>query len=207
MTPSGTPDTRSPTLAFYDKGAQAYFQQTVGVDMSATRARLTGRLPAGAHVLDAGCGSGRDSLAFLAEGVRVTAFDGCAELASLASLHIGQPVLVRRFEELDFGTEFDGIYASASLLHLDDAALDDAMRRLFSSLKPPGRMLVSFKFGEGVRTDSASGRFFNDMNESRLRALIERANGIVLDIQVDADKMGRGNDWICAIAAHPGQQD
>ena len=41
-------------------------------------------LPAGARILDAGCGSGRDAKAFAALGHRVTAFDASPELAALA---------------------------------------------------------------------------------------------------------------------------
>jgi ubiquinone/menaquinone biosynthesis C-methylase UbiE len=36
--------------------------------------RFLARIPAGGHILDAGCGSGRDALAFRKLGYAVTAF-------------------------------------------------------------------------------------------------------------------------------------
>ena len=53
------------TLAYYAENAQAYASRTLGVDMSSLRKRLTQHLRPGASILDAGCGSGRDSAAFL----------------------------------------------------------------------------------------------------------------------------------------------
>lgn len=77
-------------------------------------------------------------MTFIEAGFRVTAFDGSAALARLASAYLGQTVLTLRFEEVDLASQFDGVYASASLLHLDDEALVDALARLFRSLKPGG---------------------------------------------------------------------
>lgn len=38
-----------------------------------------------AHIIDLGCGSGRDSKAFINKGYKVTAVDGSKELAKIAS--------------------------------------------------------------------------------------------------------------------------
>jgi len=47
----------------------------------------------GGHILDAGCGSGRDSLYFLEQGYEITAFDSCEELVRLAAVPINRDVL------------------------------------------------------------------------------------------------------------------
>jgi ubiquinone/menaquinone biosynthesis C-methylase UbiE len=52
------------------------------------------RVRPGGHVLDAGCGSGRDALAFLRRGYHVTAIDASPAMAGLASSVIGLPVRV-----------------------------------------------------------------------------------------------------------------
>ena len=197
-----TSDPIGRTIAYYNERADAYAEQTCDLDMSATRKLLTDRLPAGGHILDAGCGSGRDSRAFLGAGFKVTAFDGSAPMAAVASRLLGKPVLVRCFSEIDFPPTFEGVYASASLLHLDDVLLHDALLRLFRCLKPSGHLFASFKLGAGFRTDAATGRVFNDMTAIRLTTFIAAAGGRVLSTHIDEDKMGRGNHWISVVAAH-----
>ena len=63
------------TDRYYSRFATDVFDATVGVDMSPLYARFLEGLPPNAHILDAGCGSGRDAKAFCRIGFRVTAFD------------------------------------------------------------------------------------------------------------------------------------
>ena len=69
-------------------------------------------------ILDFGCGSGRDTKAFLDAGFRVDATDGSAELCALASSYTGIRVRQMLFNELDAVDQYDGIWACASILHL-----------------------------------------------------------------------------------------
>jgi 2-polyprenyl-3-methyl-5-hydroxy-6-metoxy-1,4-benzoquinol methylase len=113
-------------MAHYRTHAQAYFDATQGVDMAPLYARFMPLLPPGAHVLDAGCGSGRDALAFRRMGFAVEAFDASPELAALAQGHTGLPVQVMSFQQMAdamgnaWHARFDGILACASLLHVPE---------------------------------------------------------------------------------------
>ncbi|MBR3158035.1 MAG: hypothetical protein IKF14_02915 [Atopobiaceae bacterium] len=69
MTTSATDN----TLAYYAKNAEAFAASTSDVDLSSLRQRFAALIPPGGRVLDLGCGSGRDSRAFLDMGFRVTA--------------------------------------------------------------------------------------------------------------------------------------
>ena len=95
-------------------------------------------VPAGGAVLEAGCGSGRDALVFLRAGRAVTAFDGSAEMVRRASAHTGLPVRHMTFQEMDWDSAFDGVWASASLLHVPRAELPAVMQRIVRALKPRG---------------------------------------------------------------------
>ena len=64
---------KNQTIAYYDDFANAYAEQTVYADMSAIYEHFEKYLTSGAAVLDAGCGSGRDSLHFMKAGYAVTA--------------------------------------------------------------------------------------------------------------------------------------
>ncbi|MDU7506251.1 MAG: methyltransferase domain-containing protein, partial [Clostridia bacterium] len=80
------------TINYYQNHAQAIFADTIGVDMSSLYAPFIAHLAPGARVLDAGCGSGRDSRAFLEMGYQVEAFDASSEMVRMASQHSGLAV-------------------------------------------------------------------------------------------------------------------
>lgn len=162
--------TKPDSTPFYEAHAQTFFDETIGVDMQPLYGRFLPRFPEGAHLLDAGCGSGRDARAFIEQGFRVTAFDASPALVALAQRHIGQPVHCLRFQDLTWQAAFDGIWACASLLHVPAAALPDALRRLGDALKPGGTLYASFKYGSGERDHG--GRRFTDLDEAGLAALL-----------------------------------
>ena len=131
------------------------------------RRRFTSLLPAGARILDLGCGSGRDTRAFIAAGYRVTATDGSAELCRLASELCGVPVRHELFQDLADVSAYDGIWACSSILHLPRPQLADVLGRMERALVPRGVVYTSFKLGdhEGMR----NGRYFTNFTEPALR--------------------------------------
>jgi len=188
-------------LDYYENNAQPYFEATWDADMRPLRARFLAHVPAGGRILDAGCGSGRDSRAFLADAFSVMAFDGSAALAALAGTYIGQPVGVRTFAEVDWNEAFEGVWACASLLHLPWAELPDAVRRLARALKPGGVLYMSFKYGSGERVEG--GRFFLDLDEVGLDTLLAEVPALVLvEAWRSADQRGDIGrpDWLNALA-------
>src|SRR5450755_3222803 len=106
------------SLNYYDQHAAEFFADTVLVDMSRLHKRFLAHVPDGGLILDAGCGSGRDTKAFIEKGFRVVAFDSSARVAELAAGHTGQRVDVRQFADVTEQACYDGIWACASLLHL-----------------------------------------------------------------------------------------
>lgn len=117
----------------------------------------------GGHILDAGCGSGRDALLFKQQGYRVSAFDGSKAITSLARQKTGLRVQHRVFSEINEISTYDGIWACASLLHLPLVEVPDAIGRLWNALKPDGTFYMSFKVGQGERVQN--GRHFTDADE------------------------------------------
>ncbi|MDU5453124.1 class I SAM-dependent methyltransferase [Pseudescherichia vulneris] len=158
------------TITYYQRNAQTFFDATVGVDMSSLYAPFLSQVVPGGRVLDAGCGSGRDTKAFNALGYQVEAFDASAEMVELAAAYTGLPVRQMTFNMLEAEERYDGIWCCASLLHLPQAELPEAMRRLARALKPGGVWYLSFKYGVGER--EKEGRHFTDLNEAGLDALV-----------------------------------
>lgn len=159
------------TMDYYSQHAETFFSGTVDVDMASLYQPFVAELPAQGRVLDAGCGSGRDSRAFAGLGYDVDAFDASPEMVAMASQHSGLAVRQMRFAEVEAISRYDGIWCCASLLHVPSAELPDAMHRLARALKPGGIWYVSFKYGEGER--AKEGRRFTDLNETGLTALVE----------------------------------
>ena len=62
-------------------------------------------------------------MAFIENGFNVVALDGSIELARIASQRANIDVVVKDFSELEFQSEFDGIWAAASLTHVSPFTL------------------------------------------------------------------------------------
>jgi superfamily II DNA or RNA helicase/HKD family nuclease/protein-L-isoaspartate O-methyltransferase len=157
----------SSTVGYYNNNAELFFRSTLEVDMSAIYARFLDGLAPGAHILDAGCGSGRDARAFADRGFTVKAFDASEELAKRASEHCGFTVDVRHFDDVDEIGQYDAIWCCASLLHVASAEIPTVLSKLWRALKTGGRIYVSFKHGSGERLHE--GRRFTDADEDTVR--------------------------------------
>ena len=188
------------SIDYYDTHATTFFAETCNVDMEPLYARFLAHVPTASRLLDAGCGSGRDTRAFLERGYAVTAFDASPVLATLASAHVGIEIEVRRFQEVEWSATFDGIWACASLLHVPLVELTDVLQRLACALRSGGVLYASFKYGAGEREHQ--GRRFTDLDEAGLAALVAGIRGLkILETWITADRRpGREAElWLNAL--------
>jgi superfamily II DNA or RNA helicase/HKD family nuclease/SOS-response transcriptional repressor LexA len=186
---------------YYRRNADSFFASTVSVDMSMLHDAFLSRLHANAHILDAGCGSGRDAKAFADRGFRVSAFDASPELALLATQYCGFSVGVRTFMDVLEIEAYDGIWCCASLLHVPAADLPACLTRLWRALRPGGCLYVSFKLGTGERIHA--GRRFTDADDVTLRRWLAPLPLVSsVETWVSEDKRPeRSEQWINALAA------
>ncbi|WP_018260686.1 class I SAM-dependent methyltransferase [Methylobacterium sp. WSM2598] len=188
------------SIEFYDRHADAFFADTVCADMGVPRARFLAHVPARGRILDAGCGSGRDAKAFAKLGYEVEAFDASPEMVRLASSFTGLPIRLMTFEQIHWTARFNGIWASASLLHAPRDHLPRIAQRLEQALTDGGVLYASFKHGETER--EKDGRRFTDMTEARLRAEFLPATSLeLIEVWVSPDvRPGRSDEvWLNAI--------
>ena len=154
------------TSNYYNQHAQAFFENTYQVEMESLYTPFLIYLPEQALILDLGCGSGRDTLAFKKKGYQVEAIDYSAELVKKARELTNIEVRQQSFYDLAENNKYDGIWACASLLHCERDRLTEVLGLIFKALKPNGVCYMSFKYGDSDR--EKEGRSFTDLNESKL---------------------------------------
>ncbi len=192
-------DSTSQTLEYYDKNSERFLADTTNVEFGELQSRFVSMLPVGGRILDLGCGSGRDSLAFLKAGFEVDAVDGSRHMVEAAKSLTGLDVAQALFDEYEPDGLYDGIWACSSLLHVASDELPCLIERYSKALKPNGIFYLSFKLGdyEGMR----NGRWFTDLTEGSFRKLIGKIEGITIsEIDITADvRQGRSDEkWLNA---------
>ena len=185
------------TLEYYADNAQNFFDNTYNKEMRSIYQKFLPLIPKNGYILDAGCGSGRDSRYFLSEGYSVTAFDASKEMALLASKYIDQEVKCCTFDMFDEPQTYDAIWAAASLLHLPFSELPRTFEHLSNALKNDGLFYASFKYGE--QEYDKEGRHFTPLNEERIEKLFYKIGTLqLLDIWLSDDvrQERKGEKWI-----------
>lgn len=185
------------TLEFYNLHATDFASSTAHVDFHEVQDRFITYLSNGARILDFGCGAGRDARYFAEKGFDVTAVDGSEELCKVASQLTGLPVRNMLFIELEDIEAYDGIWACASILHLQRGELRDVFAKMARAVKAQGYLYLSFKYGdfEGYRGE----RYFTDFTEESFRRFLNPLSGIrIVEQWVSSDvRPGRSDErWL-----------
>ena len=184
------------TIDHYNQYADEFIASTFEVDMESLYQPFLAELPEGTWILDVGCGSGRDTLAFKNKGYQVEAIDSSAELVKKAKELTGIEVRQQCFYGLNESEKYDGIWACASLLHCDRDCLPEMMGRIFKALKPNGVCYMSFKYGNTNR--EKDGRSFTDLNEQQAHDLLKQIDqALLLQQWITIDKRpDRDEKWL-----------
>lgn len=185
------------TIEFYNQNASAYAESTINLDISAQHNDFAKRLPIAGKILDAGCGSGRDMIAFKSLGFETVGIDASKELVEIAKMNSKADVYEKSFAQIEWKDEFDGVWCMASLLHLNKEELKEALLNISGALKPSGQLYASFKNGEGDAYDN-KGRFFSYHTEADLKSIFDEIK-VFGNVQCSYGKDSMGRDdtqWI-----------
>jgi len=187
------------TQKYYEKNAKKFIEETLDKAMHLQYALFEKHIPKPSSILDAGCGSGRDSLYFKNKGHKVTAFDNSQQMCDFAARLLGQEVLHLGFKELDFKKSFDAVWASASLLHISKQQMPEILQKLGSALKDRGTVYASFKYGNNEFIKE--GRFFNAYTEESFTELIKQTSFTCIETVIIPDTRPHREDesWLNVI--------
>ena len=185
------------TLNYYNSKAKDFVSNTVDVAFTEMQDTFLEYIPAGGKILDLGCGSGRDTKYFISKGYDVDATDGSEELCKIASKYTGIQVKQMLFEELIANQEYDGIWACASILHVEKELLPDILKKMMNATKYGGILYVSFKYGEfeGVK----DGRYFTYFTEESFVEMMRDMPQLIVEKEwISADvRTGREDErWL-----------
>lgn len=192
------------TIDYYNRIADSYYWTTVGIDMSKLRNAFAAYLPSESRVIDLGCGSGRDVMAFCDMGHDASGLDASKELVELAKERLEVKASVGDMVTWRASEPYDGIWCCASLIHLNEEEKKRFFGNLQYNLKPGGVIYISVKEGIETGTDE-EGVYTSNCTADELKSFLDGAGCEILETVVTEDAMGRpGVKWLNVIAKKRG---
>ena len=158
------------SFKYYDNNPDKFYEDTVHVDMGEFYQAFLPLVRAGGKILDVGCGSGRDLQKFKNLGYELVGIDASNEMVKKAKALSGVEVLNLKFSEITWDNEFDGLWASASLLHVPISEISNTLKLLWKSLKKSSPFFMSFKYGD--RQYEKDGRIFQNFTEKTIEPIL-----------------------------------
>jgi hypothetical protein len=95
-------------------------------------------------------------------------------MVKLSSELTKRKTLFLRIEDIDFQNQFDGIWACASLLHIDKKLTESVFNILCNALRDDGVLYASYKYGKG--TSILEDRYYNNYDETSFAEVIDNVN-------------------------------
>lgn len=170
------------TIAVYNTIADQYAKSVESYYSAIDRDKFLLLISKGGKILDAGCAAGRDSRYFDSLGYDVVGVDLSQKLLDIAKKKA--PYI--DFQQQDIRSlpfppnSFDGIYATAVLLHLDRDEVLPILKQFHTLLKPGGVVCVQVKEGIGeadVKEPISEGkaRHFTYFKKDEMESLLTQA--------------------------------
>ncbi|WP_256391557.1 class I SAM-dependent methyltransferase [Natronoarchaeum rubrum] len=185
------------TLDAYESDADAYVEKYLGGSIAAQYGDAFFDELDGDRILDVGCGPGPDLETFANRGYDATGLDLSPSFLRAASDHVSDAAVARGdMRRLPFeARSFDGVWSSASLLHVPRADAASTLREFRRVLRRGGVAFVSVKRGETPGSDP-NGRHFEYYRERELRELLADAELEPVNVRTDTN-------WVSAVVRRP----
>lgn len=133
-------------------------------------------VPAGAAVLELGCGTGRIADPLAALGHRVVGVDDSRDM--LAHLRAAEPVH-SSIEDLRLGERFDGVILASTMVNTFDPAQRARFLRTAAHHLTPGGILVLQRHAPGWAEAAAPTTWHDGPVELELRDVVRHGGGLV----------------------------
>ena len=156
---------------YYESNAERYAAETISADMSEQYQRFLPLLKDGVRLLDVGSGSGRDACYFQKQGYQVTALEPSNNLCREIRKVFSGEIMCSDIQNYQPAERYDGIWACASLIHLQEEEVLCFFRKIDMYLNDNGIVYASGK--SGISTgEVADGRFFLEFTEQLVEKIL-----------------------------------
>ena len=156
---------------YYESNAEHYAAETIYADMSEQYQSVLPLLKKGAKILDVGSGSGRDACYFQKQGYQVTALEPSKNLGREIRKVFSGEIVCSDIQSYQTTERYDGIWACASLIHLQEEEILCFFKKIDMYLNDNGIVYVSGK--SGISTgEVADGRFFLEFTEQLVEKIL-----------------------------------
>jgi ubiquinone/menaquinone biosynthesis C-methylase UbiE len=188
----------------YDQIVLAYADRNHGTmadDLTALAERFVRHTGRGTHIIDIGCGTGRDMAWFEAHGLAVTGIDLSSGMLAYARGQVSGHLLAMNMCHLGFRkAQFDGAWCCASLLHVPKREASDALGEIRRVLKSGSMLIVSLQEGngEGWEEGYVPGirHFFARYHANEMRRMLCSTGFAVRDI---GSSHGNNRYWLSCV--------
>lgn len=180
---------------YYNENVNEFVSKVHHLEMTFLYGKFERLLQSNASILDVGSGSGRDSLYFHKNGYTVTSFDASEALVEFSRDFLDN-VHLATFESFESSELYDGIWACASLLHVDRFRIQIIIQKYIDMIKKEGVFYMSFKSCEYDYIKD--GRQFTCFTIDTLKSLVNKFNDIkIVDLFETQDVRDDRNEvWV-----------
>ncbi|WP_425080172.1 class I SAM-dependent methyltransferase [Ruegeria denitrificans] len=175
------------TINAYTNKVAEYLKIPLPPEQLEARQAFADAVGAGGYVLDLGSGPGSDSGFLMRQGLKVRALDATPAFVEHAREN-GVDAHLGTFDDVTETAEYDGIYASFSLLHAPRADFPRHLQAIHRALKPGGQLFLGMKLGTGEHRDDLD-RYYSYYTEAEIEDALNKA-GFTIDRAVHG--IGKG---------------
>jgi len=197
-------DYKKITIDSYNKTANEYYKKVITFDPLPELKIFIDLVRPKGNILDLGCGPGQHAKLFAQNGFSVTGIDLSEKMINIAKAKVPN-ALFFEMDILNFDLPkktYNGIWASASLIHLKRSDISEVIINLKKLLKKNGILYVSIKEGnnEGFLIDGRYNdvkKFYTYYKKDELdKIFIKTGFKIIKKNYTDKRKIYDTNPWL-----------